>query len=90
MGQTKEYWMIYRGPGFLDVVDFGSSPAPSLNPVSKLQRQHAERLRQREEGVGLSQIIRRLENLVLFKSFNILWVKYYSVCNISHLYYLLQ
>jgi hypothetical protein len=25
---TREYWMIYRGPGFLTVVWFGSSPAP--------------------------------------------------------------
>jgi hypothetical protein len=44
--------MIYRGPVFLDVVGFGTSPALSFNPVSKLQRRHAERLRQREEGGG--------------------------------------
>ncbi len=25
---TSEYWMIYRGPGFLPIVLFGSSPTP--------------------------------------------------------------
>ncbi len=56
---STEYWMIYRGPGFLAVVWFGSSPTPS--PVSKLHRRHTGRLRKREttcsreraeEGVG--------------------------------------
>ncbi len=32
--RCREYWMIYRGPGFLAFVWFGSSPTPS--PVSKL------------------------------------------------------
>ncbi len=31
----REYWMIYRGPGFLDVVWFGSSP--TLSPLSRQQ-----------------------------------------------------
>jgi hypothetical protein len=30
----REDWIIYRGPGFLSVVLFGSKPTPS--PVSKL------------------------------------------------------
>ncbi len=29
---TREYCMIYRGPGFLAVAWFGSSPTPSLPP----------------------------------------------------------
>ncbi len=29
MVETREYWMVYRGPGFLAVAWFGSSPAPS-------------------------------------------------------------
>ncbi len=35
--RPKEYWMIYRGPGFLVVKSFGSSPTCSPHyPVSKL------------------------------------------------------
>ncbi len=30
--QTREYWMIYRGPGFLAVVWFGSSTIPFPSP----------------------------------------------------------
>ncbi len=40
--------MIYRGPGFLAVLLFGSSPAPSPSPVSKLDWQHTGRPRKRE------------------------------------------
>jgi hypothetical protein len=32
----REYWMIYRGPGFLAVVWFGSSPPLPTSPVSNL------------------------------------------------------
>jgi hypothetical protein len=52
---SREYWMIYRGPGFLVVVWFGSS-APST--VRKLDRRNAGRARKRnnlqtgEEGEG--------------------------------------
>jgi hypothetical protein len=28
ISQTREYWMIYRGPGFLAVLWFGSTPSP--------------------------------------------------------------
>jgi len=31
--QTREFWIIYRGPGFLAVVWFGSSPPPP--PLSR-------------------------------------------------------
>ncbi len=41
----REYWMVYRGPGFLAVIWFGSSPMhPSPTPVSKLDRRHTGRL----------------------------------------------
>ncbi len=33
---NREYWMIYRWPGFLAVIWFGSTPSPSPSPVSKL------------------------------------------------------
>ncbi len=34
---TREYWIIYRGPGLLVVVWFGSSPIPSpSSPLCKL------------------------------------------------------
>ncbi len=34
---SREHWMIYRGPSFLAVAWFGSSPTPSPpSPVSKL------------------------------------------------------
>ncbi len=34
--KVREYWMIYRGPGFLAVVRFGSSPTP-FPPLSRRQ-----------------------------------------------------
>ncbi len=34
MDVSREYWMIHRGPGFLAVVWFGSSPTP-LSPLSR-------------------------------------------------------
>jgi hypothetical protein len=35
--QAREYWMFYRGPGFVAVVWFGSSPPPPPpSPGSKL------------------------------------------------------
>ncbi len=37
-GEPREYWIIYRGPGFLRVLWFGSSPTPSSN----LSRQNAQ------------------------------------------------
>ncbi len=48
---------MYRGPGLLAVVWFGSSPSPPPSPVSKLDRRHTGRLRKKdnlltEEGGG--------------------------------------
>jgi hypothetical protein len=42
----SEYYMIYRGPVFLAVVLFGSSPTL---PVSKLDCRHTGRLRKRDK-----------------------------------------
>ncbi len=45
--QIREDWTIYRGPSFLAVVLFGSTPPPPL-PGSKLDRRHTGRLRKRD------------------------------------------
>ncbi len=45
---SRDYWMIFRGPGFLAVVWFGSSHTPSPLNVSKLHWRHTERLRMRD------------------------------------------
>ncbi len=65
LSHPREYWMIYRGPGFLDVIWLGSSPIPSIpSPVSELDWRHAGQLA--DEKMGEDQIIRRRENLVLY------------------------
>ncbi len=73
-----EYWIIYRGPGFL-VLWFRSCPTYSFlscqqavyvsqsSCVSPVQLTDG-----RVERVGRSQIIRRRESLVIYKSFNTL------------------
>ncbi len=66
-----ENWIIFRIPGFLAIVWFGSSPT-SL-PVSKLDRRHTVLPEKREnlltgEGWMRSQIIRPRESLVLYIS----------------------
>ncbi len=77
---VREYWMIYRGPGFLSVVWFGSNPSPLSSacclsfPIFLCV---AHRLLTGEgrgwRGWGRSQIIRRRESPV-YKSFNTLWL----------------
>ncbi len=73
----REYWMIYRGPGFLAVAWFGSSSTPS--PVSNLSLFlilpvcRRSSINCREGGEARSQIIRRQESLALYKSFNTPW-----------------
>ncbi len=72
--------MIYRGPSFLTVVRFGSTPAPNLPlflSVSWTGDEHWEReiLCWQEGGRGRawSWIIEPQETLVLYKSLNPLW-----------------
>jgi hypothetical protein len=79
LGFPREYWMIHRGPGFLAVVWFGSSPSPPPSSVSKFSivLSLPVGLTDGEEGgkgVGRSQIIRWRESLVLYRSSNTLWV----------------
>jgi hypothetical protein len=85
-GATREYWIIYRGPGFFAVVRIGSTPTPSPPPLPSASCLSfsvflfvAGRAYKRERGGGYrgwgrSQIMRRGESLVLYKSFSTLRV----------------
>ncbi len=66
--QTREYWMIYSGPGCLAVVWFGSSspPVSRLSPVCP----HSSLRTAGHEGWARSRIIGPRENLVPYKSFS--------------------
>jgi hypothetical protein len=75
----KEYWIIYREPGFLAVVLFDSFPPPS--PVSKLDRRHTGRLLKRDnfltgEGEGVGEGAKSYDGekawSSIFESFNTL------------------
>jgi len=68
--KPREYWTIYRGPGFLIVTGFGSIPTlfPPLPSVSSTKKDWERETTCPRKGGG-SQIIWRLESLVLFKSF---------------------
>ncbi len=76
-----EYWMIYRGAGFLAIVWFGSKHTPP--PVcSTATHRKFENERQAADGRGgwaWWRVIRPQESLAIFKSFNNLWVcKYWN------------
>jgi hypothetical protein len=75
--------MIYRGPGFSRRRMIWLLPhhLPLPFPVSKLDRRHTGRLKDKQladgrggGGWGWSQIMRRDENLVLSIIFNTLWL----------------
>ncbi len=85
---SREYWMIYRGPGFLAVVWFGSSPTPppsanclSLSPPLSLSP-HLSKLivcRRSSDGSGRRGMEEgpnhtTARSLVLCKSFNTLYL----------------
>ncbi len=79
LAPPREYWRIYRGPGFLMVVWFGSSPSPSL-PLPSEARQATHRKSEKEKqlahgrwGWARSRNIRPQKSLVPYKSFNTLW-----------------
>ncbi len=65
--QAESFKWFIRGPSFLAVVWFGSSPTPC--PLSNFLSLPVWR----ERRWGRSQIIRLRESLVPYKSFNILW-----------------
>jgi hypothetical protein len=80
--ESQTYFGIYKGPCFLAVLWFGSSPTrhpplPSLPSVSTTNRK-IEKERQLSDkgqgGMGKSQNVRRQESLVLYNSLNILCV----------------
>jgi hypothetical protein len=71
--RRREYWKIYRGPGFLAVARFGSSPPPSVRKLSLFQSTCVSPVELTDGRGGKSQFIRRREILVLYKSFITLW-----------------
>ncbi len=83
--ETSEYWMIYRGPGFLAVIWFGSSPTdlphlpsascPSFSVFLHVCRRSKLNYVRGGKGVG-SQIKWPRESLALNKSFNTLWLRW--------------
>ncbi len=84
LGRSRDCWMIYRGPCFLAVVWFGSSPPPPPSPPLPSGSSTGDTQEDWERGVGVegewvgwgrSQIIRPQESVVLYKSFffKILW-----------------
>jgi hypothetical protein len=89
IAMAREYLMIYRVPGFLVVVWFGSFPTPSPPPfpVNKIDWQHKGRLRKKDnlqtgEGGGVGEInIWCNEIIALFLSDDVLWRKWRSHCN---------
>jgi hypothetical protein len=70
--------MIYRGPGFLAVVGFGSLPTSSpiqFDPriIGSLRNRDNFLTGEGGRGWARSRIIQPQERLVLYKSFNTLW-----------------
>ncbi len=72
---TRKYWRIYRRPGFLAVVLFGSpsSPAGKLDGATQRKTEKERRLADGRRGEEGAESIRPQESLVLYKSFNTLW-----------------
>ncbi len=86
--QNREYWMVYRGPGFLAVVWFGLShapptppPHPSLPSVCSngdTQEDWDRQLVDGRGGRGKEPNHTTVRKMVLNKSFNTLWCRIYS------------
>jgi len=72
---SREYWLIYRGPGFLAVVCFGSSPPPLPPSCQQLVSLSQSSEISAGRGWARSQIIPGRESLILCKSFNTLWLE---------------
>ncbi len=81
IGLYRQDWMINRGPGFLAVIWFGSTPTPfplSHQQVATLSQSSCVSLIELTDGRGgrewaWSRIIRPQESLAFYKSFNTLW-----------------
>ncbi len=95
---TWEYWMLYRGPGILVGVRLGSSPTPFIppSPVNDLDvflsipvcRRSSLLTGEGGEGVDTrSQNILPRESLVLYKSFNTLWLAPFAIACHSFCYF---
>ncbi len=86
--------MIYRGPGFLAVIWFGSLPTPSSQlSLSKLSLflslpvcRRSSLLTGGGRGWGRSQIIWPQESLALYKSFNTLCLRPCSILPLCKLF----
>ncbi len=55
---TREYWIIYRGPGFIEVAWFGSSSTPPVSKLEPATNRKNEKERQDltgEEGPGMGE-----------------------------------
>jgi len=93
-GSDREYWMIYRGPGCLEVVWLTPSPPPSSrSPVSKLSlflklpvscRSSLLTAGEGEEGGGEEPNHTTAKSLVLYNSFSTLLAQASSIS--SHPY----
>ncbi len=72
---SREYLMIYRGPGFLAVVRFGSSPTPShpLFPQPLVSLSQSSCLSPVDLTDGRGGRGWASESLARYKSFNTLW-----------------
>ncbi len=72
--RCKEYWMIYRGLCFLVVVWYGSSPKPSQPLPSVSSIGDTQENRERNTTCSRQPNHLRRESMVLYKSFDTLWL----------------
>ncbi len=94
MSESGEYWMSYRGPGFLGSYDSAPLhllPPPLLQSVSLngnsqevWERETACWRESGRKGVGEESIIRLPESLALYKSFNTLCLSLTVGLNTQH------
>ncbi len=72
---SREYWMIDKGPGFLAVVWFGSSPTPSApSPLCRQKARPATHRKTEKERKGVDHMNHmNIRKPCLYKSFNTLW-----------------
>ncbi len=77
--QCLPYKWFYRGPCYLMVVSFGSSPTPPPSPVSNLSLFLSLPACHQSSSISRgAEPIRPGESLTLYKSFNTLWYEWKS------------